>query len=281
MEPLPSALFLTTAEPQGQVHSAIQAYLDDENDSRLPAHLATQSMPPNAHSYTRGSYYGVPHPGNGTSMLLSGDDSLAALSTVSSATTLESASTSSGERRLGKARLLVESENDGILLVPPSNQLQAPLECPFNFPFCRRTYSTIDEWFKHSVSHFGNIDPPNNCSCCFCDAEFRGENGLQSWAERMGHVAYHHQLGCRLAHARPDFALNRYLWRNFLINDATYRDMMGNNGSCSPPAENYQYLSTLSLESSRPQIYTNSVSSIKSRQERVRRRRTARGYTVT
>lgn len=209
-------------------------------------------------------------------MLLSGNDSLPALSTISSATKLKSISTSIGEREIEHSRLLKEDE-DGVLVVPALRS-QVIFECPFNFLTCHQTFSALDDWFKHSVSHFSAVGPPAHSSCCFCDAEFDGDNGLQSWAERMQHVAFHHQLGCRLAHARPDFALNKYLWRNFLISDATYRDIMADNGNHSLPEESYRYHSA---SCTRPQIYTNSASSIKSRQERVRRRRTSRGHAIT
>jgi len=261
--------------PQGRFRFALQAYLDDTTDSRLPAHLAMGSKLPHAHTFKTRSCYGVPYPSNGTSMLLSGNDSLAALSTISSATTLESISTPVGEREIEHSRLLLEGEYGA--LVVPALRSQVMFECPFNFLSCHQTFSGLNEWFNHSVSHFSAIGPPAHSSCCFCDAEFDGNDGLQSWAERMQHVAFHYQLGCRLAHARPDFALNKYLWRNFLISDATYRDIMVDNGNYSLPEESSRYHSA---SCATPQIYTNSVSSIKSRQERIRRRRTSRGHAI-
>ncbi len=262
--------------PEVRIRSAIQAYLDDKSDSRLPAHLAAQSKLPHACTSKLQICNEAPAPGNGTSMLLSGNDSLAALSTISSATTLASISTAIGEQDCENSRILIEGDDGALLLPAPRSEVV--LECPFYFLSCRQTFSATDDWFKHSMSHFSDVGPPTNNSCCFCNAEFEAENGLRSWAERMQHVAFHHQLGCRLAHARPDFALKTYLWIHRLISDATYKDIMGHNSNHSLPEDDYRYHST---SFAKPQIYTNSISSINSRQERLRRRRTTRGHAMT
>lgn len=270
-------LILTVTVRQGRTRPAIINYLHDNTDSRLPAHLAAQSEFPNAHAHTLRSVCEVPQSGNGTSMLLSGDDSLAALTTGLSTITSEMTSMSCDAQKVGKSRILVEGEN-GILLVPRRSQLQGPLECPFNLLFCLQTFATIDDWFKHSLSHFRDIGPPIECHCCFCDAKFEGGSGLQSWGKRMEHVAYHHQLGCRMAHARPDFALYTYLWKNRLIGDAEYKDIRGtveNRQYPSPLEGIYQYHSVSCLETALPQPCSSRT------ENRVRRRRTERGFIIT
>ena len=45
----------------------------------------------------------------------------------------------------------------------------------------------------------------------------------------MQHVSLHHCLGHGLRHARPDFALFKYLYNHRLISDAEYRDLKGNS----------------------------------------------------
>lgn len=45
----------------------------------------------------------------------------------------------------------------------------------------------------------------------------------------MQHVQLHHQLGYRLAIARPDFELFEYLYNEHLIDDATYKDLKGHS----------------------------------------------------
>ena len=58
----------------------------------------------------------------------------------------------------------------------------------------------------------------------------------------MEHIASHHQLGCRLATARPDFELFYYLWRHRLISDADYRDLKGNYDDRSRRVQAYPSL---------------------------------------
>ena len=270
-------LILTVTVHQDRVRPAINKYLHDNTDPRLAACIAAQSGFRNAHVQTLRSVCGVPQFDNGTSMLLSGNDSLAALTTGSSTATSEMKSVSCGAQKLGKSRLLIEGEN-GVLLVPPRSQLQGLLECPFNQLYCFMTFTTIDEWFKHSLSHFGDVGPPKKCRCCFCDAEFEDKSGLQSWGKRMEHVAYHHKIGCRMAHARPDFDVYTYLWNKRLISDAEYRDIRGPVKSCpypSHPEETYQYHSASYLESAQPQPCSSKT------ENRVRRRRTERGFIIT
>ncbi len=101
-------LILTVTVRQGRTRPAIINYLHDNTDSRLPAHLAAQSEFPNAHAHTLRSVCEVPQSGNGTSMLLSGDDSLAALTTGLSTITSEMTSMSCDAQKVGKSRILVE-----------------------------------------------------------------------------------------------------------------------------------------------------------------------------
>ena len=152
---------------------------------------------------------------------------LAALTRASSLTANESVSSSMGARQLEGQRLLDQGPGGELVI----RQLSAPklFECPFNFLFCPMEFSGLNEWINHSLSHFGRMDPPVLNRCCFCNAIFQDHNGVSCWAERMNHVALHHRLGHRLAHARPDFELYTYLWNKRLISDADYRDLKGNN----------------------------------------------------
>lgn len=213
---------------------AIQTFLQDRTDSRIPRQLALQSVLPNFDLYRAVDFFGEPRESGGTSMLVSGSEhtrhsyaqDLAALTRTSSLTTNESVSSSMGARQLEGQRLLDQGP-DGELVI---RQLSAPkrFECPFNFLRCRMEFSSLDEWKNHSLSHFGRMGPPVLNRCCFCDAIFQNPNGVSCWAERMNHVAFHHQVGDRLAHARPDFELYTYLWNKRLISNAEYRDLKGN-----------------------------------------------------
>ncbi|KAL8817755.1 MAG: hypothetical protein Q9191_008083 [Dirinaria sp. TL-2023a] len=168
-------------------------------------------------------------------MQVSGSDhtcqnSLPALS--STASQPESTVPSSvGRRQLEQEQRILEQGPDGTLLVtvPP----QGPLECPFNLLYCLKDFANERDWVDHSLTHFNSesrvVGPPRRNKCCFCDALFVSNNALESWGKRMKHVQIHHQLGHRLAIARPDFELFEYLYTNHLIPVATYKDLKGHS----------------------------------------------------
>lgn len=217
-----------------QQRPAIQDYLEDRNESRIARHLAERSGWPPTHIHQGPDCFGSGED-LGTSLLVSSGDctrqsgtpsqELPALTQgVSEAT--RSVNTSIGARQLGRQRTL-EQEAGGALVLPPITEPRA-LECPFNQLFCLLTFSNKEDWISHSLTHFKRVPPPESNKCCFCSAVFQYPTGERSWRERMGHVELHHQLGHRLATARPDFELFSYLWRHRLISDADYRDLKGN-----------------------------------------------------
>ncbi|KAL9612239.1 MAG: hypothetical protein Q9167_003152 [Letrouitia subvulpina] len=242
--PLTENLNVDRRRREGQ-RPAIQSYVNDISDSRLPQLLASRSTLPAidpsvvraSHSQLPGSY--------GTSMLLSDSDhtqdsatqDLAALTRASSLTDWESVSSAMAIRQLGEGRLL-DQDHDGVLVVPP---LRTPriLECPFNLMYCPLTFSDSTEWIIHSLEHFGPVGPPEKNRCCFCDQQFHSDDGVRSWQDRMLHTAGHHRIGHRLAHARPDFELYTYLWQKRVINNAAYRDIKGNSEGRARHVQNY------------------------------------------
>ncbi|MCJ1389591.1 hypothetical protein MMC18_002448 [Xylographa bjoerkii] len=158
-------------------------------------------------------------------MLLSGNSSLAALTTASSASTAPSVSSSLGERYLGPARVL-EHDHQGALHIAPLRH-HVVFECPFNFLYCLMTFASFSEWLAHSLTHFKKITPPEKNECCFCDEKFEKSDGMRSWRDKMEHTALHHQLGHKLAHARPDFALYKFLWNKRIIEPGEYKELIG------------------------------------------------------
>jgi len=215
----------------------LERYLDDRNDSRLARQVALQSSIRN----TRPNHTPAP----GTSMMMSGASSLAALTNTSSARSPSSISSS----RAIPSRTL-ELDTHGALQIAP---LRPPIfECPFNFLSCRRTFTRYDEWYHHSLEHFGLVTPPKSNKCCFCDKVFRTNDGNLSWRHRMEEIATHHQLGHTLAHARPDFDLFLYLWQNRIIDNGLYKELMGRsrqNAYPTPPVSPQSSFSTGSFES--------------------------------
>ena len=220
------------------VDSAIQDYLAHSQDPIIAQRLAERSQLPNFHRDQL-----VRRSGAGTSMMLSGNSSLAALTfepSVSSTSTT-SLSSSIGIRSLGVPRLLeCRGGINGPLEIPSINP-RTQFECPFSFQFCLLIFTDFDEWFRHSLKHFYQAGPPTSSKCGFCDMQFRDTTGLECWKARMEHVALHHRVGARLAHARPDFELFRYLWSKKLIDPAEYKSLLGNghrgedSRSCDSP----------------------------------------------
>ena len=222
---------------RGQAQAgAIESYVNDRSDSHLPRVLALQST---IASHRPVQLHGPrPAASHGTSMLPGSSsqgtrhDSLPAL-TLATSRTASSIPSSIGARALENQQRILEEGPDGVLTVPPLSGRRI-LECPFNLAFlCPLTFSNEDDWMRHSLQHFikdgRKIEPPLVNKCCFCDREFFSSTRFQSWGERMRHVCLHHCLGHRLAHARPDFALFKYLFDHRLISDGDYRDLKGNS----------------------------------------------------
>ena len=228
---------------------AIESYVNDRSDSRIPRVIALQST---IESHRPVQLYDQRHAASrGTSVLPevsshgTQHDSLPAL-TLATSRTISSIPSSIGVRASDNQQRMLEEGQDGVLTVPPLSGRRI-LECPFNLAFlCPLTFSNEDDWMRHSLTHFIKdgraVEPPMLNKCCFCDKEFSSPRPFQSWGERMRHVCLHHCLGHRLAHARPDFALFKYLFDNRLISDGDYRDLKGNSrgrsqrvGYLSPP----------------------------------------------
>ncbi|MCJ1313094.1 hypothetical protein MMC25_006771 [Agyrium rufum] len=171
----------------------------------------------------------------GTSLLHSGANSLPAWTTSSTATSAPSVASSIGYRHVPN-RFLDHQGND--ILSVPEPVLPVTYECPFNHLNCLLIFDNIDEWYLHSLLHFGSAGPPQETSCPFCDrrAPFRAINAELAWRARMQHVADdHYAYGVRLATARPDFDMFRYLWKKRVIDEATLGELMGNRDGGRPP----------------------------------------------
>lgn len=178
-------------------------------------------------------------------------------------TSLPSNSTnlSHGEREITRRTRILVFGADGVLLAndrllsfeDPNKNHRPVLECPFKTIGCILDFAKLEDWFWHSLEHFhisrpythghAIVMPPTDNRCCFCPREFFSFSGMESWIQRMGHIAYHHRAGHSLSHARPDFPLYDYLWENHLIDEIDYREIKGNTrdasqmtrGNPSPP----------------------------------------------
>ena len=205
---------------------SIRRFLKGKSDTRNTRLLAGQTYLSNTTGYQTWFYNMSQHQKSSTSMLLSGTDSLAALTSEPSVSTT-SLSSSIGIRSLGVPRLLESPGGINGALEISSINPRTQFECPFSFQFCLLIFNDFDEWFRHSLKHFHQAGPPTFSKCGFCDMQFSTTKGLECWKARMEHVALHHRVGARLAHARPDFELFKYLWSKKLIDSADYKSLLG------------------------------------------------------
>lgn len=160
---------------------------------------------------------------------------------------VESVATSMGMRELDqRQRLLIADTNQGNALTADVNIADAtPLECPLKTIFgCRLVFDVDHEgaWINHSFAHFKALDgrtvqPPQTNKCCFCDVIISRETGEDSWIAKLEHIRMaHHFFGHRMAAARPDFELVRYLWGANAIDNTTMRDWTARRDLSSPPS---------------------------------------------
>ena len=230
-------------------------YLNDLSDARIARqYTVTTPLPDPHHSQSHG-FRGPPSLSVRTSMQVSGSDhtghgSLPGLTSTATSARTSSIPSSVGSRQLRLEQRMLAPGNDGTLQVPPP--ARGCLECPFNLLYCLNAFANEQDWVNHSLTHFNTathvIGPPKRNSCCFCDATFESHNALRSWALRMEHVQFHHRLGHRLAFARPDFELFKYLYDNKLISDATYKDLRGHSKD-----RNAEYCDLIGLVPAQPQ----------------------------
>ena len=237
---------------------SIEAYLADQQASRLPQRLAEASRLPGSRIDQFGVYQGGPPRSNGTSLLHSGSDNLPAYTNAPTNSDTVSLSSSFGGRQLAPRLLEQPRQAGGALEIPPP---PTPVfECPFNFRRCLLTFANKEEWFTHSLSHFQDVDPPKTNKCCFCDDEFSAPTGMECWRKRMTHVASHHELRCRLAFARPDFEMFKYLWDNKVIKTVEFKDLMGYSNAWAAqayPSPPQSPTERTRKETSRPYTVTN------------------------
>ena len=170
---------------EGGQRPAIQTYLSNDEDPRLPRQLDTGA---NLYPLSWLSWLS-PSQSTGSTLLSAGDhtrDSMVQdLAALTSASSLESTAS------------LSSSVGDALIVNSP--QRTRVLECPFDLLYCSKNFAeaNYEEWVLHSLTHFSYVDPPTSNRCCFCEAVFDSHNGLSSWHARMRHVFLHHRLGHR------------------------------------------------------------------------------------
>jgi hypothetical protein len=104
-----------------------------------------------------------------------------------------------------------------------------PCECTFAGCYVRFHIEDVEDWIRHSISHFGAFGPPKFGICTFCDtAKF--DNMIDphaNWTDRMMHIRDHFVDGPREGHPRPDFHLIKYLYAHRLMSKDDFEQGMG------------------------------------------------------
>ena len=163
-------------------------------------------------------------------------DSLPGLSFASTERSAQSVASSEGERNLDQRLKILAIAPGGTSVLPRARSVF--LECPFSFLSCNQRFQSCGDWYRHGLTHFDDIEPPNRNKCCFCDAEFCASTGKESWRQRSEHVAMHHRLGHSLAHARFDLDLYHYLWRQNLVSTA---DLVSGSRGLLPSFKDFSF----------------------------------------
>ena len=159
----------------------------------------------------------------------------------------ESIASSMGGKELDRTQRLLKPDwnQGGILIAEPQGFGTPILECTLaTILDCRLEFDMNhqDSWIKHSLTHFKSIHgdkvpPPITNKCCFCDKIVRGNTGEESWEIKLKHIRdAHHVNGHRMAAARPDFELVRYLWGAEVIDNVKFRDWTAKHSAISPPS---------------------------------------------
>ena len=229
----------------------LQDWLEDIEDS-IQHRLASDFKLPLSDQYRVPSYHGTAPSAARTSQFGNGGTGVTSMGSLpglaSSGTSgyPESLASSTGARDIEhRQRLLIPDGNQGgALTAVPRAVAVGPLECPFKtIVGCRKEFDIDHEsqWITHSLSHFKkngkDVEPPKTNKCCFCDKEILKSTGKESWTVRLKHIRLaHHINGRRMAAARPDFELVRYLWGAHVIDRAVFRDWTARQSNNSPPS---------------------------------------------
>lgn len=138
-----------------------------------------------------------------------------------------------------------EDATPSILSIPPSDgsvdiNIGRPSRLPCVFLRCSVSFginsTSRDDWYSHSLAHFGLVEPPIHSLCIFCDRAFSDRDPWKSWQERMQHIGDHLENGKTIEQSRPDFALFKHLWHHGLLSETEYQHIISYTER--PPVEN-------------------------------------------
>jgi hypothetical protein len=179
-----------------------------------------------------------------------------------------------------------EDATPSILSIPPSDgnvdiNIGRPSRLPCVFLRCSVSFginsTSRDNWYSHSLAHFGSVEPPIHSLCIFCNRAFSDRDPWKSWQERMQHIGDHLENGKTIEQSRPDFALFKHLWHHGLLRETEYQHIISYTER--PPVENlrpYNWVPKEVLERSNKDFETRNRVIIDQRSEDRFRKKLAR-----
>jgi hypothetical protein len=96
--------------------------------------------------------------------------------------------------------------------------------------FCPVKYDgdEVENWLRHSLTHYGNAQPPEQALCIFCNRGFNSEDPYKCWRERMLHIAWHFEIGASLEDCRPDLQVLNDMHQKGCLPDVRVTDLREN-----------------------------------------------------
>ncbi|KAE8144880.1 hypothetical protein BDV25DRAFT_165872 [Aspergillus avenaceus] len=124
---------------------------------------------------------------------------------------------------------ILEDDGTGALVVPThlARHHHHTYTCLFYILDCHDTFSDVEQWKIHVLSHFRTHSPPRTARCPLCPRErFHDTSDQKGWDRMLEHVdVAHYQQGQTLAGSRPDFELMQYLYRLRIISVEQFKVM--------------------------------------------------------
>ncbi|KLJ07011.1 hypothetical protein EMPG_17486 [Blastomyces silverae] len=138
------------------------------------------------------------------------------LSRPSSSAASDSFSESIDTNNAGKlpARYALEEDADGNLTAPPEiNGAGIGHYCFFHILDCDKSFTNLDVWKTHVLSHFRLHPAPTTAQCPACPYRISDSHNGIAWRRMLTHLADQHlKQGYSIQNICPDFETMRHLY---------------------------------------------------------------------
>ncbi|PGG98378.1 hypothetical protein AJ79_08886 [Helicocarpus griseus UAMH5409] len=120
---------------------------------------------------------------------------------------------------------VLEDDGDGNLIAPPENPLtRIGHSCFFHTLDCNQSFTDLDEWKIHVLSHFQLRPPPNTARCPACPYSTSDSCHGVAWRSMLTHLAEQHLTqGYSIRNTCPDFETMRHLYSFNIITQEQLR----------------------------------------------------------